>query len=71
MAHAGPASRSGLTVRVIGYSVSAGDVLTVILLNAAADPAEAPDGQWWGVNAWRANERDRYMYGKADRNEQG
>ncbi|MGH3504293.1 MAG: hypothetical protein ACRDQA_25855 [Nocardioidaceae bacterium] len=37
-------------------------VLTVILLPAEADPAERPDGDWWGVNAWLANDRDSRIY---------
>lgn len=59
-----PASQSGQTVRVIGYSVSAGTFLTVILVDGEADPDEKPDGDWWGSNAWTANPRDRRVYGK-------
>ncbi|UNX53541.1 hypothetical protein MF406_11130 [Georgenia sp. TF02-10] len=58
-----PASRSRRSVRVIGYSVSAGTLLTVILVQAAADPDEPPDGDWWGTNAWPANPRDQRVYG--------
>jgi hypothetical protein len=61
-----PASRSGQAVRVIGYSPGAGAVLTVILLAGSADPDEPPDGDWWGSNAWRANDRDQRIYGEAD-----
>ena len=61
-----PASRTGHAVRVIGYSPSAGAVLTVILVDAAADPDERPDGEWWGSNAWPANRRDRRIYGEED-----
>lgn len=57
-----PASRSGYAVRVIGYSPSVGTVLTVILVDAAADPREQPDGQWWGSNAWIVNQRDQRNY---------
>jgi hypothetical protein len=57
-----PASTSGLSVRVIGFSSSADAVLTVILLPGDSDPAEPADGDWWGVNAWTANERDRRLY---------
>jgi len=53
-------------VRVIGYSATAGAVLTVILVDFAADPDEEPGGDWWGANAWRANQRDRRHYGKED-----
>lgn len=61
-----PASRSGHAVRVIGYSRSAGAVLTVVLIDAEADPAERPDGDWWGSNAWMANWRDQRIYGEAE-----
>jgi hypothetical protein len=57
-----PASISGLSVRVIGYSGSADAVLTVILLHGDADPDEPADGSWWGVNAWSANERDQQKH---------
>ncbi|WP_106538954.1 transposase [Haloactinopolyspora alba] len=47
-----PASKSGETIRVVGYSESANRVLVVILL-----PVNLPqiDGSWIGVNAWTAN----------------
>lgn len=61
-----PASRSGHAVRVIGYSSSVATVLTVILVAADADPDEPSDADWWGSNAWRANDRDRRRYGEAD-----
>jgi len=38
-----PTSASGLSVRVIGYSPSADEVLTAILLPADTDPADPPD----------------------------
>jgi hypothetical protein len=56
------ASISGLSARVIGYSGSADDVLTVILLPGDADQDEPADGDWWGVNAWSSNERDQRQY---------
>lgn len=59
-----PASQSGHAVRVIGYSVGAGAVVTVILVDPAADVDERPDGDWWGSNAWLGNSRDRRLYGK-------
>lgn len=59
-----PASKSGHAVRVIGYSVGAGAIVTVILVHPAADPDERPDGDWWGSNAWLANLRDRLLYGR-------
>lgn len=60
------ASRSGHSVRVIGYSGSAGAVITVVLVDTDPDPEERPDGDWWGSNAWMANERDRRSYGEAE-----
>lgn len=58
-----PASRSGYAVRIIGHSPGAGAVVTVILIDAAADKDEQPKGQWWGSNAWLANRRDQHRYG--------
>ena len=61
-----PASRSGRSVRVIGYSTGARDVLTVILVAADAEDAEQPVGEGWGANAWVSSPRDRRLYGKED-----
>lgn len=61
-----PASQTGHSLRVIGYSRGAHAVVTVILVDPAADPSEQPDGDWWGSNAWLANERDRQFYEEAD-----
>ncbi len=66
VARSRPASRTGHSVRVIGYSGTAGVVLTVILIRPAADPDDPPDGDWWGGNAWIANKRDQRTYGEAD-----
>jgi hypothetical protein len=49
-------------VWVIGYSSSADSVLTVILLPPSTDPADPPDGDWWGANAWCSSARDRHVY---------
>ena len=57
-----PASTSGASVRVIGYSGTADAVLAVILVHADADPHDRPDGDWWGANAWPANIRDIRIY---------
>ena len=49
-----PASMSGRTVRLIGWSPSLRQVVTVIVL---------PDGEvTWGVNAWPANRTDQRRY---------
>lgn len=61
-----PASRSGLAVRVIGYSPAAAAVMAIILVRADADPDERPDGDWWGSNAWIANARDRRIYERTE-----
>jgi hypothetical protein len=47
---------------VVGFSGSADAVLTVILLPGDADQDEPADGDWWGVNAWSASERDLRQY---------
>lgn len=47
-------SKSGESVRTIGESASFGDILTVITVEE--------DGVNYGVNAWKANERDRRYY---------
>ncbi len=55
-----PASESGRTVRIIGWSSTLGRVVTVIAL---------PDGETiWGVNAWVSNSADqrRYREGATD-----
>lgn len=57
-----PASESGVSVRLIGYSTSLRAVLTVIVLPADTDPADPPAGDWWGANAWRASARDQRIY---------
>lgn len=50
-----PKSKSGRSVRVIGYSATAGMVITVILV-----PKD--EGGWWGANAWHANRADERIY---------
>lgn len=57
-----PAGLSGDTIRIIGYSAAAQDILTVILLPGDTDPQERAAGEWWGVNAWTASDRDRRLY---------
>lgn len=49
-----PASRSGRTQRIIGWSTTIGLLVTVIVL---------PDkGALWGVNAWLSNPTDQRRY---------
>ena len=49
-----PSSRSGESIRVIGYSPSASRLLTVIVVPA--------DGKLWGASAWVANSVDQGRY---------
>lgn len=49
-----PASQSGSSIRVIGYSTTADMVITVILRD--------DEGTTYGVNAWRANASDEREY---------
>lgn len=59
-----PASKSGQTIRVVGYSESANRILVVILL-----PMNLPeiDGAWIGVNAWTANSTTIRRYQQKER----
>lgn len=50
-------SRSGRSIRVVGWSPSARLLLTVILV-----PKDLNEGEWWGTNAWLADERDGRGY---------
>lgn len=52
-----PASRSGVSARVIGYSPSAAAVLVIILVHREDQP-----GAWWGANGWQANSTERRTY---------
>jgi hypothetical protein len=49
-------SKSGDSIRTIGYSTSAGAVLSVITVE--------DDGIVYGASAWRSNSRDRQYYQK-------
>ncbi len=49
------ASRSGQSVRVMGFAPSVGDVLTVIVVIDE-------HGKQWGGSAWRSNRRDVTYY---------
>lgn len=51
-------STSGRSVRIIGFSQTVGDVLTVIVLT--------DEDATYGVNAWRSNARDRRIYKEGD-----
>jgi hypothetical protein len=43
-------SKSGMTVKVTGYSTMAGYVVTVVV----APKDHPPQGRWWGASAWAA-----------------
>lgn len=49
-----PASKSGVSVRTIGYSVSRGALVTVITV--------VEEGVVFGINAWPSNPTDRRRY---------
>lgn len=49
-----PASRSGRTVRVIGWSTSLRSFVTVIILSEG--------DMTWGVNAWPSSSTDQRRY---------
>jgi hypothetical protein len=49
-----PASRSGRSVRTVGYSTKAGHLVTVITVEEA--------GITYGVNGWKSNEIDTRRY---------
>ena len=50
-----PQSRSGQSVRVLGYSHSRQAILTVILVRRDG-------GGYWGANGWESNSSDRRRY---------
>lgn len=50
-----PASRSGVSVRTIGYSASRNTLVTVITV-------EEGDGTVFGINAWPSNLTDQRRY---------
>ncbi|MCF4005677.1 transposase [Corynebacterium uropygiale] len=50
-----PASKSGKSIRTIGWSTSAGCLLTVITV--------VDEGIEFGVNCWKSSSRDKRIYG--------
>lgn len=44
-------SRSGMTVKITGWSEDAGCLVTVVVAPKDFPPAD----RWWGASAWRAN----------------
>src|SRR5699024_11754367 len=55
-----PSSRSGRSVRVIGYSHTRRAVLTIILVHR--DEASG----FWGANGWKSNVSDRRRYERGE-----
>lgn len=53
-----PASRSGKSVRTIGWSDTAGFLITVITVEDGED--------LWGVNAWKSSTGDQRRYTNED-----
>lgn len=51
-------SRSGLTVKVTGWSPSAGFLVTVVL----APKEQPPEERWWGATAWKAKTSEIRAY---------
>jgi len=57
-------STSGESIRIIGYSILANDIITVIVVEH--------EGTDYGVNGWSANAKDRRIYNAGnDEAEQG
>jgi hypothetical protein len=55
-------STTGRSVRIIGFSVIADDIVTAIVL--------ADEGFEYGVNGWVANEKDRRLDNQGGQHEQ-
>ena len=55
-------STTGRSVRIIGFSIIADDIVTVIVLEH--------EGSEYGVNGWVANEKDRRLYNQGGQHEQ-
>lgn len=55
-----PKSKSGQSIRVIGYCASRRELLTVILVR---DPGTE---RLWGANGWTSNSADRALYREGD-----
>jgi hypothetical protein len=67
---AGSTGASGPGTSGTGTRLSADALLSAILHPCDADLDEPTDGDWWGVNAWRASDRDGPYREKAEADEQ-
>ena len=66
-----PASRSGHSVRVVGYSTSAQQVLTLILVEAGVEPSVSPDATGGeATRGWPAKVIDVCTEGRIDGEEE-
>jgi len=54
----GAGSRSGMTVKVTGWSASARFLVTVVIAPKDFPPAD----RWWGATAWKANRTEVQTY---------
>lgn len=54
-----PTSRSGRSLRVIGYSHSRRAVLSIVLVHR-------DEGGYYGANGWESNSADRRRYGRGE-----
>ena len=54
-----PRSKSGKSVRVIGYSYTLSDVCAVLVL------PHDDDGSWYGLTGHKANDREKRLYKEA------
>jgi hypothetical protein len=60
-------SHSGLTVKVTGYSPSAGFVVTVVV----APKDHPPRWHWWGATAWKARNSEHEAYENDSKESEG
>ena len=51
-------SKSGLSVRIIGFSETANALLTVIVI----EDEDEDEGHEYGVNGWHSNAKDHRIY---------
>ncbi len=54
-----PLSKTGMTVRVIGHSITANRVFVVVMIQTG-------DNEWTGLTAYPANKRNRKNYAEGE-----
>lgn len=57
-----PASKSGVSVRTIGFSATFGGLVTVITVE--------DDGTVWGLNVWPSNDTDTRKYERQENDDE-